>query len=88
MPEAKDDAAFEMILEFANDGDRVFLRSFLDAHGIDYFIQGETAAPYLFHSVPMRLMVRRDQAEDVRALLEDFKQASAYGGLTDVLGDE
>lgn len=70
-----------MVLEIHSAGDRVFLRSILGAEGIDYFIQGETVAPYIFHSVPMRLMVRDDHVEKVRELLEDFVQASAYGGL-------
>ena len=72
---------FEMVLEIHSAGDRVFLRSILDAEEIDYFIQGETVAPYIFHSVPMRLMVRNDQVERVSALLENFVQSSAYGGL-------
>ena len=75
------DTDFKMILEIHNAGDRVFLRSILDAEAIDYFIQGETVAPYIFHSVPMRLMVRQDQAERVRELLEAFVQSPAYGGL-------
>jgi hypothetical protein len=72
---------FIMILEIHNAGDRVFLRSILDAEAIDYFIQGETVAPYIFNSVPMRLMVRKDQAAQVRELLESFVQSPAYGGL-------
>ena len=68
-------------MEIRNAGDRVFLRSFLDAEGIDYYIGGETVAPYLFHAVPMRLMVRKDQAAAVRELLAEFRQAPAYGGL-------
>jgi hypothetical protein len=75
------DADFEMLLEIHNAGDRVFLRSILDAEGVDYFIQGETVAPYIFHSVPMRLMVRKAQAERVREMLETFVQSPAYGGL-------
>ena len=66
-------ANFELVLEIHNAGDRAFLRSLLDGEGIDYFIQGETVAPYLFHSVPMRLMVRQDQAVSVRSLLNDFR---------------
>ncbi len=72
---------FVMVLEIHNAGDRVFLRSILDAEGIDYFIQGETVAPYIFHSVPMRLMVNLDQVDKARELLADFVQSSAYGGL-------
>lgn len=73
---------FVMILEIHNAGDRVFLRSILDAEEVDYFIQVETVAPYIFNSVPMRLMVRKDQAARVRNLLESFVQSAAYGGLT------
>ncbi|MDX2451086.1 hypothetical protein [Desulfosarcina sp.] len=72
---------FEMVLEIYNAGDRVFLRSILDAEGIDYYIQGETVAPYIFNSVPMRLMVKKDQVVQVEALLGNFIQSSAYGGL-------
>jgi hypothetical protein len=75
------DIAFELVLEIHNAGDRAFLRSLLDGQGIDYIIQGETVAPYLFHSVPMRLMVRQDQAASVRSLLNYFMPLSAYEGL-------
>ncbi|HSO18895.1 MAG TPA: DUF2007 domain-containing protein [Desulfosarcina sp.] len=70
---------FEPVLEIYNAGDRAFLRSILDAEGIDYFIQGETVAPYIFHSVPMRLMVRRDQAEKARERLQTFVRPPARG---------
>ena len=76
---------FEMVMEIHNAGDRVFLRSILDAEGIDYFIQGETVAPYIFHAVPMRLMVRKDQVATVRERLEAFVQSSAYDGLKRVM---
>ena len=76
-----DSATFELVLEIHNAGDRVFLRSLLDGQGVDYYIQGETVAPYLFHSVPMRLMVRQDQAAAIRSLLKDFMPVSAYDGL-------
>ncbi len=76
---------FEAVLEIHNAGDRVFLRSILDAEAIDYYIAGETVAPYLFHAVPMRLMVSKDQACQVRELLAEFIQAPAYGGLKRVV---
>ena len=81
MTREREPIQFEPILEIHNAGDRVFLRSILDGEGIDYFIQGETVAPCLFHSVPMRLMVRRGQAASVRSLLRDFIPISAYEGL-------
>lgn len=65
MSKTKNKSGFKMVLEIHNAGDRVFLKSILDAEGIDYYIQGETVAPYIFNSVPMRLMVLRDQVEKV-----------------------
>lgn len=81
MPKTENETDFEMVLEIHSAGDRVFLRSILDSEGIDYFIQGETVAPYIFHSVPMRLMVRKDHVVQVSQLLESFVQSAAYGGL-------
>ncbi len=81
MSKTNNASGFKMVMEVHNAGDRVFLRSILDAEGIDYFIQGETVAPYIFHSVPMRLTVRRDQVAAVRGLMETFVQSPAYGGL-------
>jgi hypothetical protein len=72
---------FEMILEISNAGDQAFLKSLLDAEDVDYYIQGECAAPYFYHALPMRLMVRKEQAAMVRELLKDFVGASAYAGL-------
>lgn len=87
MSTAGNTSDFKMVLEILNAGDRVFLRSILDAEGVDYFIQGETVAPYIFHSVPMRLMVRQDQVEMVRELLESFVQSPAYGGLAKIMDE-
>jgi hypothetical protein len=70
-----------MIMEISNAGDQAFLKSLLDAEGVDYYIQGEYAAPYFYHALPMRLMVRKEQAAMVRELLKDFVLASAYAGL-------
>lgn len=73
--------AYEFIFEIHNAGDQAFLKSLLDAEGITYFIQGEHMAPFVFHAVPMRLMVKKDQAARVRKLLKDFKLSPAYDGL-------
>jgi len=62
---------FVPILETRNAGDRVFLKSLLDAEGISYYIQGEFVAPYLLNALPMRLMVKKDQAEKVREILQE-----------------
>jgi hypothetical protein len=77
----KDFIDFELIFEIHNAGDQAFLKSILDAEKITYFIQGEHVAPFVFHAVPMRLMVKKDQASKVRKLLKDFRLSSAYGGL-------
>ena len=79
----KDAPEFELILEIRNSGDLAFLKSLLDAESIDYYIQGEHVAPYLYHALPMRLMVRTDHAALVRELLKGFELAPAYGGLKD-----
>ena len=72
---------YELIFEIHNAGDQAYLKSILDAEGITYFIQGEHVAQFVFHSVPMRLMVKKDQAATVRELLIDFKRSPAYSGL-------
>lgn len=70
---------FVPILETHNAGDRVFIKSILDAEGIAYFIQNEFVAPYVFNAVPMRLMVRRDQADKAKEILRDIKLSYSYG---------
>ncbi|MGB3213114.1 MAG: DUF2007 domain-containing protein [Desulforhopalus sp.] len=70
---------YELILETHNAGDRVFLKSLLDAEKITYFIQGEYLAPYVFNALPMRLMVRKDQADRARELLKDIELSYSYG---------
>ena len=77
----EDRTEFELILEIRNSGDQAFIKSLLDAEAVTYYIQGEHVAPYLYHALPMRLMVRKDQAAITRELLKDFELSSAYGGL-------
>ncbi|MEJ2640145.1 MAG: DUF2007 domain-containing protein [Desulfosarcinaceae bacterium] len=73
------DIEFIPILETHNAGDRAFLKSILDAEGIVYFIQGEHVAPYLFNALPMRVMVREDQADRAREILNDMDLSYSYG---------
>jgi hypothetical protein len=77
----QDTMGFELIMEVRNTGDQVFIKSLLDAEGIVYYMQGEHVAPYLYHALPVRLMVRKDQAAMARDLLKDLELSSAYGGL-------
>lgn len=69
---------YVMILETHNAGDRVFIKSLFDAEGIVYFIQGENVAPYLFNALPMRVMVKKDQAEKAREIVRDVKLSYSY----------
>lgn len=70
--------AYEPVLDMHSAGDRAFIKSLLDAEGITYFIQGECVAPYLFNAMPMRVMVRKDQAEKTRAILRDVDFSYAF----------
>ena len=67
------------ILETHNAGDRVFIKSILDAEGIVYFIQGEHIAPYLFNALPMRVMVKKDQVDEAREIVKDIELSYSYG---------
>jgi hypothetical protein len=71
---------FVPVMETHNAGDRVFIRSILDAAGIIYYIQGETVSPYLFNSLPMTVMVRIDQEQEARAILKNMRVSYSYGG--------
>ena len=75
----KDDfIEFELVLETHNAGDCAFIKSIFDAEGIIYFIQGEYVAPYLFNALPMRVMVKKDQAENAQDILKDMKLSYSY----------
>jgi hypothetical protein len=67
------------ILETHNAGDRVFLKSLLNAAGITFFIRGEYVAPYVFNALPMTLMVKKDQADKAREILKDIELSYSYG---------
>ena len=69
---------YVLILETHNAGDRVFIKSIFDAEGITYFIQGENVAPYLFNALPMRVMVKKDQAEKAKEILTDMNLSYSY----------
>ena len=74
----KDFSEYIPILETHNAGDRVFIKSILDAEGIVYFIQGEYIDPYLCNALPMRVMVRRDQADKAREIVKDIELSYSY----------
>jgi hypothetical protein len=70
---------FVPVMETHNAGDRVLIKSLLDAEGIVYYIQNEFVAPYLFNALPMRVMVRQDQAADAREILQGIDLSYSYG---------
>jgi len=72
---------FEPLLETQSVGDLAIIRSILDSEGITYYIQNEHVAQYLYHSVPMRILVYTEEADKARELLKDVKLSSAYAGL-------
>ena len=69
---------FVPVMETHNAGDRVFIKSMLDAEEIVYFIQGEHVAPYLFNALPMRVMVMKDQAGRAKEILKDIDLSYTY----------
>ncbi len=74
---------YELILETHNAGDQAFIKSLLDAEGINYFIQGEHVAHFLYNAIPVRLMVRKEHATRAREILKDVELSYSYGGLND-----
>jgi hypothetical protein len=72
---------YEEIMEIRNPGDQAFIESLLASEGITYFCQGAHVAPYLFHALPVRLLVKKDQAALAREILQDLSFSSAYSGL-------
>jgi hypothetical protein len=82
---------YELILETHNEGDRALLKSILDAEGVKYYFQGEHVAPYLYRALPMRLMVKKDQATVAREILKDIELSFSYGGsinIEDIADDD
>lgn len=63
---------YEELIFTYNPGDSALLKSLLDAEGIQYFIQGETFAPYYYHALPICFYVRKDQASEAREIIKDL----------------
>ncbi|MCX5801305.1 MAG: DUF2007 domain-containing protein [Candidatus Eisenbacteria bacterium] len=64
---------YEEILATYSHGDIALIKSILDGEDIDYFFKGEYFAYVNPLADPVRLMVRKDQVEDVRNILKDLK---------------
>jgi hypothetical protein len=59
---------FEKILALLGPSDVTMIRSLLDSEGITYYIKGESP-----DSDDTALMVRKDQADEARQILEGLK---------------
>jgi hypothetical protein len=64
---------FKEILATYNPADVVFLKSLLESEGIQYFFKGEHFLYMRPLADPVRLMVRKDQAEEALELVKDVK---------------
>ncbi len=69
---------YTLILETHNPGDIAFIKSILLAENVEHYIQGESVAPYLFNALPMRVLVRKDQAEKAKEVLKEIKLSYSY----------
>jgi hypothetical protein len=65
-------AEFEEILFTPNAGDMAVIKSLLDSEGIEYHFRGEFFSSVHPLAQPARLMVRTDQAEEVKEILESL----------------
>jgi hypothetical protein len=63
-------AEFEEILFTPSPGDMALIKSLLDSEGIVYYFRGEFFSSVHPLAQPTRLMVRTDQAEEVKEILE------------------
>ncbi|OPY75453.1 MAG: lipoprotein NlpI [Syntrophorhabdus sp. PtaU1.Bin153] len=82
------DIQFEHILDTFNATDVAVIKCALDEEDIDYWFHGEFAAANLYGSIPMRLMVRNDQAERAREILKGLDLSIRQVTLTDSQGDD
>ena len=64
-------ADFEEVLGFMDEGTVTIVKSLLDEEGIDYYVIGEFSVP---KGPDQKLMVRKDQTERAREILEDLEK--------------
>lgn len=72
-PEQEDAGYVEMVEVFStyNPGDITFVKSVLDGEDIHYYFQGENTAMLVAAGAYARLLVRADQADRVREILQE-----------------
>ncbi len=63
---------FEELLTTFNAGDIAIIKSLLDAESIEYFIQGEHFLYVDPMALPARLIVRKDQVNEAKEILQDL----------------
>lgn len=73
---------YEQILTTHSESDIFLLKSILDCEGITHFIRGEHVASYVWHAIPLRLMVRKDQVLKAIEILKHLDLSYAFGGLS------
>ena len=64
---------YEHMLSTHSPSDRAVIKSILDAENITYYFDSEYIAPYVYHAIPVRLMIRKDQVKNALEILKDFK---------------
>lgn len=72
---------YEQILATNSPSDRALLKSILDAEGITYYFDGEHTAPYVYHAVPVRLMVKKDQTTKAIEISKDLNLSFTFRGI-------
>ena len=66
---------FSEVLRTFNPGDIAFVKSLLEERGVIYYVNNEnvTMVGGLAFAEPMRIMVEKDKAEDVKNMLAEFE---------------
>ena len=70
--EPQECAEFEEILFTSNAGDMAVIKSLLESEGMIYYFKGEFASHAHPFPQPAVLMVRRNQAEEAKEILESL----------------
>ncbi|MGD0021601.1 MAG: DUF2007 domain-containing protein [Smithellaceae bacterium] len=66
------DVEFVEVFSTYQQGDIAFIKSVLDGEGITYFFQGESSILLIAAGAYARLMVRADEAERVKEILQEL----------------
>jgi hypothetical protein len=72
-------AEFEEILFTPNSGDMAVIKSLLESDGVVYYFRGEFFSSMHPLAQPARLIVRTDQAQEVKEILETLNITYTIG---------